>query len=92
MSKTVLISIRANPGLMWNSWNPAIELLEEAGLRVVDGRMHEAVETERLIGLVGDADGLIVGLERVDASVIEAGPKLKFIGKPGAGWDNIDLK
>jgi D-3-phosphoglycerate dehydrogenase len=54
--------------------------------------MHEAVAKERLIGLVGDADGLIVGLERVDASVIEAGPKLKFIGKPGAGVDNIDVQ
>ncbi len=92
MSKTVLISIRANPGLMWNSWNPAIALLQKAGLRVVDGRMHDAVEKEKLIGLVADAEGLIVGLEQVDASVIEAGPKLKLIGKPGAGVDNIDVE
>jgi D-3-phosphoglycerate dehydrogenase len=91
MTQTVVISIRANPGLMWNSWNPAIALLKEAGFRVIDGRAPVAVTPEQMKAQVAEAEALITGLEPVDASVLEAGPRLKFVGKPGTGVDNIDV-
>ncbi len=92
MDKTVLLSIRATSGQMWNSWDPAIGLLQDAGFRVIDGRSPDAVDKEALKRQVVDAEGLIVGLERVDADVIASGSKLRFIGKPGAGVDNVDVE
>lgn len=91
MTRTIVLAIRANAGLMWESWEPAIDLLHDAGVDVVDARSPDPVETERIRELATNADGLIVGLERVDASVIAAAKHLKFIGKPGAGVDNIDI-
>lgn len=50
------------------------------------------MEGERLIEFIGDADGLIVGLERLDREIIERLPNnLKIISKYGVGLDNIDL-
>lgn len=52
----------------------------------------ERLEGERLIEFIGDADGLIVGLERLDREIIERLPNnLKIISKYGVGLDNIDL-
>jgi len=42
--------------------------------------------------VVKDTDILIVGLQRITAKVLEAGSKLKVIGRCGVGLDNIDLK
>lgn len=44
-----------------------------------------------MIRLLADCDGLIVGVDPVDADVIASAPKLKAIAKYGVGVDNIDL-
>ncbi|KAG5889648.1 hypothetical protein JTB14_028926 [Gonioctena quinquepunctata] len=47
---------------------------------------------EKLIAEIKDYDGLIVRSDtKVTADVIEAGKKLKVIGRAGAGVDNIDI-
>ncbi|NLX48520.1 MAG: phosphoglycerate dehydrogenase [Methanospirillum sp.] len=44
-----------------------------------------------LVGIIGDYDALLVRSgTQVTARVIEAGTKLRFIGRAGAGVDNID--
>ena len=58
MKKTVLLSIRATAGLMWDSWNPAIGLLHAAGLDVIDARSPDTIDKETLKRQVVDADGL----------------------------------
>jgi D-3-phosphoglycerate dehydrogenase len=47
---------------------------------------------DQLIGIIGNYDALLVrsGTE-VTAKIIEAGTSLKFIGRAGAGVDNIDM-
>ena len=50
------------------------------------------LKEDELIKIIGEYDALLVrsGTE-VTAKVIEAGKKLRFIGRAGAGVDNIDM-
>ena len=70
--------------------------IAEAGINRL--REHAEVDVElkqspaSLIARIPDYDALIVRSEtRVDARVIEAGRRLKVIGRAGAGIDNIDV-
>ena len=48
---------------------------------------------EELLGLIANADALVVRSEtKVTAEVIEAGGRLKVVGRAGVGVDNIDLE
>jgi phosphoglycerate dehydrogenase-like enzyme len=47
---------------------------------------------QELIKFIKDADGIIVGLEKIDRSVLEECPSLKIISKYGVGLDNIDTE
>jgi D-3-phosphoglycerate dehydrogenase len=70
--------------------------LAEEGLAilrpVVDVDVKTDLKEDELIKILGDYDALLVrsGTD-VNAKVIEAGKKLKFIGRAGVGVDNIDV-
>ena len=50
------------------------------------------ITAENLLQVVGDYDALIVrGRTRVTPAVLEAGKRLKVVGRSGVGVDNIDL-
>jgi D-3-phosphoglycerate dehydrogenase len=70
--------------------------LEQAGLDIlgssakVDDR--NGISADELLRVAGDYDALVVrGRTKVNAAVIEAGKKLKVVGRAGVGVDNIDL-
>ncbi len=44
-----------------------------------------------LIDFIGDAAGLVIGLDSLDDEVLAACPTLRIISKYGVGLDNIDL-
>lgn len=67
------------------------ETLKHAGLEVVRNETGGILDKETLIKLLRDCDGIIVGVDPLDAEVIAAAPKLKAIAKYGIGVDNIDL-
>ena len=46
---------------------------------------------EQFLALARGCDGIIVGVDKMDASVLEQLPDLKVICKFGVGTDNIDL-
>jgi D-3-phosphoglycerate dehydrogenase len=51
------------------------------------------ISADDLLNVIPEYDGLIVrGRTKVTASVIEAAPRLKVIGRAGVGVDNIDLE
>jgi D-3-phosphoglycerate dehydrogenase len=52
----------------------------------------DANSEEQGIEVVKDADVLVVGLQRMTEKVLDAGKRLKVIGRCGVGLDNIDLK
>lgn len=58
----------------------------------VDVDIATGLEPSELIKRIGDYDALIVRSEtKVTGEVIEAGKKLKIIGRAGVGVDNIDV-
>ncbi len=70
--------------------------LAEEGLAILRTQFEVDEKTdlkeEQLISIIGNYDALLVrsGTE-VTAKVIEAGKNLRFIGRAGAGVDNIDM-
>lgn len=70
--------------------------LAEEGIEILRGFCEVDVRTglseEQLIKIIGEYDGLLVRSgTQVTESVIEAAEKLRFVGRAGAGVDNIDL-
>ncbi|MFA5003243.1 MAG: phosphoglycerate dehydrogenase, partial [Methanolinea sp.] len=70
--------------------------LADEGLEILRRECAVDVKTDlkedQLVSILGDYDALLVrsGTE-VTARVIESGKKLRFIGRAGAGVDNIDM-
>ncbi|HBT47856.1 MAG TPA: hydroxyacid dehydrogenase [Peptococcaceae bacterium] len=69
-----------------------LKVLEERGYSIVRNPLERPLEVEELLELVGDADALIVGIDKVPRKVIENAPRLRVISKYGVGVDNIDLE
>ncbi|MBF0238684.1 MAG: phosphoglycerate dehydrogenase [SAR324 cluster bacterium] len=46
---------------------------------------------EKLIAYLKDADGVVLGTEKMDANVLRQLPNLKIITKYGVGLDNLDV-
>ncbi|MCX6691235.1 MAG: phosphoglycerate dehydrogenase, partial [Methanoregula sp.] len=71
--------------------------LAEEGLEILrkacDVDVKTGLKEDELCGIIGDYDALLVrsGTD-VNAKVIEAGKRLKFIGRAGVGVDNIDVE
>ncbi|MDD3933896.1 MAG: phosphoglycerate dehydrogenase, partial [Methanoculleus sp.] len=71
--------------------------LAEEGIDILkefsDVDVRTGLTEDQLVATIGDYDALLVrsGTE-VTARVIDAGAKLKFIGRAGAGVDNIDTE
>ncbi len=72
-----------------------LEPIHPAGVALLEAVTHVTVlggtDDPRLRHAVAEADALIVRSTRVDAGLIAAGPRLRVIGRHGAGLDNIDL-
>ncbi|MFN2475027.1 MAG: phosphoglycerate dehydrogenase [Chthoniobacterales bacterium] len=61
-----------------------------------DGRLEVVARTPaseaELVGMIGDFAGLVVRSEtKVTAAVLEAGAKLRVVGRAGVGVDNVDV-
>lgn len=66
--------------------------------KVFTDRGHELVEKpgikkDELLSIIGEYDGLVVRSgTKVTKEIIDAGSKLKIIGRAGTGVDNIDVR
>ena len=61
-----------------------------AGYEVID---MPSVNYEDLLNIIDDAEGLVVTTRiKVDRTLIDAAPKLKWIGRLGSGLELIDVK
>jgi D-3-phosphoglycerate dehydrogenase / 2-oxoglutarate reductase len=55
--------------------------------------LKPGIPKEELLSVIGEYDGLVVRSgTQVDKDVIDAGTRLKVIGRAGTGVDNIDVK
>ena len=67
-------------------------LLEDAGLEVARNDTGSILDKEAMKRMLSDCDGVIVGVDPLDAEVIAAAPRLRAIAKYGVGVDNIDME
>ena len=59
----------------------------ETGFKIV-----QVSDSPQLLREIGDAEALLVRSKtQVDASLLEKGTRLKFVGRAGVGVDNIDV-
>jgi D-3-phosphoglycerate dehydrogenase len=66
----------------------AIDILNKAGIEAVE---QTGLSPEELVKAIPEYDGIIVrSATKVTKDVIEAGKKLKVIGRAGVGLDNVD--
>ena len=69
-----------------------VEYLKSHGCEVDLTPQGKKVTEQDLVNMGGRYDAMIIGLEKVTASVLQASAKLKAVAKHGAGVDNIDVK
>jgi phosphoglycerate dehydrogenase-like enzyme len=58
-------------------------VVNEKGVRIPE---------QELVSFYKDADGIIVGLEKITPEILDQLPNLKIIAKYGVGLDNIDIE
>lgn len=68
-----------------------IALLRERGYELVMNPYGKILTKEQMIEHIRDVDGVVVGVDPLDAEVLAAGAKLKAVAKYGVGTDNIDV-
>ncbi|MCX6090293.1 MAG: hypothetical protein NTX88_08000, partial [Candidatus Atribacteria bacterium] len=67
-------------------------LFEKAGIPV-EVKKNQEPENELVVaGLIGDAGGVLVGMDRVGEEVLTRCPGLQVVSKHGVGVDNIDCE
>jgi D-3-phosphoglycerate dehydrogenase len=69
-----------------------LELLRSHGVEVVPNPYRRRMNAEEIVELLQDADGLLAGLEPLDASVLARAPKLRALARIGIGMDNVDAE
>jgi len=86
MNYRVLVTARsfANPGRHH-------EILQVAGCQVDHRAPAHPYSAEELRAIIPGYDGVILGLDACDASVIEAADQLRVISRYGVGVDAVDL-
>lgn len=77
--------------LVSDSLSPqGVEILKQAGLTV---DVKTKLTPEQLLEEIGQYEGLVVrSATKVTAKVLDAGLKLKVVGRAGSGLDNVDLE
>jgi D-3-phosphoglycerate dehydrogenase len=67
----------------------AIDVFKQKG---VEADVKTGLTPEELLNVIGDYDGLAVrSATKAIAAVLEAGKKLKVVGRAGIGVDNVDI-
>jgi D-3-phosphoglycerate dehydrogenase len=70
--------------------SPLAELEDEVG-EIIFNPTDRPLKAYELRELVRDIDGIIAGLDEIDASVIDAANRLKVIARYGVGIDRVDI-
>ena len=66
-------------------------LLEENGVEVIENPYGRPMTRDELLTVVGDIDGVVVGVDTWNEKIFAHAPKLRAMARFGVGVDNIDL-
>lgn len=69
-----------------------LQLLQEKGYELVINPYGRILTQEEMIKEIEEVDGIIVGVDPLNAEVLKHAKKLKVISKYGVGTDNIDIQ
>lgn len=83
--------ILVTPRSLTRAGHPALDLLREAGYEVIFSTPGKQPDEEELLRLLPGCVGMLAGVEKISAKVLEAAKQLKVISRNGVGVDNIDL-
>jgi phosphoglycerate dehydrogenase-like enzyme len=84
---TVLVTPRS-----YREADPAARArLESSAAEVRYNERGHPLSSAELAAAIRDVDGVIAGLDRLDAAAIAAAPRLRVIARYGVGVDNVDL-
>ncbi|MDD3164415.1 MAG: phosphoglycerate dehydrogenase [Oscillospiraceae bacterium] len=67
-----------------------VRLLQEAGYTIVRNPAGKIMTKEEMQTCIADVDGVIIGVDPLDADVLACAKNLRAIAKYGVGTDNID--
>ena len=87
MTSKVLIATRSFGSTSQAPW----DVLKDAGIEYLQADMCQKMTEERLIDLLQDVDGAIVGIFPVTERALTSTSRLKVISVHGVGVDQIDL-
>lgn len=69
-----------------------MECLIKAGMTILPNPFEgRTLSEDELVQLIGDADAVILGNERITERMLDAAPKLKVIARFGVGYDRVDV-
>lgn len=88
MNYRVLVATRSFGSTSSKPW----DVLTEAEVEVVKADMQGEITEARMIEMLQDIDGAIVGVVPMTARVLEKSPRLKVVSMHGVGVDHIDLE
>lgn len=83
--------ILATPRSFGKASPAPIHLLQQAGYEVVQNPVGGILTEEQMKEHIADAVGIIIGVDPLNAAVLDAAKNLRAISKYGVGTDNIDL-
>jgi len=64
---------------------------DDIELKVLTNEFRGPPMQAALAAAIGEADGILVGLEKVDADLLDTAPHLRVISRFGVGYDLIDI-
>lgn len=70
----------------------AKKLLEDNGVEVIENTLGRPMTRQELLSVVGDIDGVVVGVDTWNEEIFAHAPKLRAMARFGVGVDNIDLE
>ena len=83
--------ILVTPRSLTRAGHPALNLLKDAGYEVIFSTPGKQPDEAELLGLLPGCVGMLAGVEKISANVLEAAKDLQVISRNGVGIDNIDI-
>jgi len=68
-----------------------LEARDDIELKVLTTEFRGPPLQKELAAAIGDADGIMVGLEKVQADLLALAPKLRVVSRFGVGFDTLDI-
>lgn len=65
--------------------------LKNAGLEIIRNETGRALSEKEMIEMIAGCEGVILGLDPLNAAVLAKAPGLRAVSRYGVGLDNIDL-